>query len=191
MNLKLEDHKIALEFPLTQPKRAWKIRKKKGRKTSPKFKYLIEEGDTFEWMVTNEEVRDIASVLRCISSPEYQEAKRLVNFISSFNSSFEEKIGDGISLEASLLPKQRKSDEFTPYLFVLIALDRVTDDHYLVDKRGRRIEKTLGYRLKSGDKLTWIIKPLQIKNIIVSLASLDSRHQAMVKAEVFKMLNNK
>jgi len=53
MNLKVEDHKVMLEFPLTQPKRAWKIRKRGGRKTSPKFKYLIQEGDVFEWMTTN------------------------------------------------------------------------------------------------------------------------------------------
>lgn len=190
MNLKVEDHKIMLEFPLTQPKRAWKIRKRGGRKTSPKFKYLIQEGDVFEWMITNEEVRDMASVLRCISPQEYQGAKRFVNSISSFNSSFEEKIGAGITLEASSLPKQRKRDEFTPYLFVLVALDRVTDEYYLVDKRGGRIEETLRYQLKSGDKLIWIIKPLQIKNIIVSLASLDRRHQEMVKTEVFEILNN-
>lgn len=32
MNLKVEDHKVMLEFPLTQPKRAWKIRKRGGKK---------------------------------------------------------------------------------------------------------------------------------------------------------------
>lgn len=141
-------------------------------------------------MITNEEARDIASALRCISPQEYQETKRLVNSMSSFDSSFKDEIVDGIILEASSLPKQRKRNEFTPYLFVLIALDRVTDEHYLVDKRGKQIEENLGYQLKSGDKLIWIISPLQIKNIIVSLASLDRRHQEMVKAAIFEILNN-
>jgi hypothetical protein len=150
----------------------------------------IEEGDVFEWMITSEEALDMTSALRCISPQEYQGSKRLVNSISSFNSSFRKEIGEGIGLEASPLPKQRKKEEPTPYLFILIAFDRATDEHYLVDKRGRRIEKTLGYQVKSGDKLIWVIKPLQIKNIVVSLASLDRRHQEMIKAKVFKMLNN-
>lgn len=190
MSLKLEDNEILLEFPLTQAKRAWKIRKRDGRKKPPDLRYLIEEGDYFEWMITNEEVRDMLSALRCISPQSYKEIKELVLSVSQFNAKVREEIGRGISLEASLLPKQWKRAELTPYLFVLLRLDETTDEHYLIDKRGRLIEKTLGYKLKAGDKLVWVIKQQQIKRIILALASLDEFHKGMVKEKIISVLEN-
>jgi gas vesicle protein len=192
LNIKVENSRILLEFPLTQAKRSWKIRKAREyeRPKTLKLKYVIEEGDAFEWMITNEEVRDILSVLRCVSNAHYKIIRKQVEHISEFVDELREEINDGISLEARLRPKQKKAKELTPYLFVLLRLDSTTDTHYLVNKRGKRINRPLGYALKAGDKLNWLIKPNQIEVIVTKLASLDRSHLEKVKQEIFRVLED-
>lgn len=189
MNLRLENSRILLEFSLTQPKRAWKIRKGAGNKKSLEFGDTIEKGDSFEWMLTNEEVRDVVSALRCISPETYQNIECKVTQIKHYSANWTKEIGEGITLEAKPLPKQRKPTELTPFLFVLLRLDYYTEYHYLVDKRGKKIEAVLGHKLRAGDKLIWAIDAAQIEEIAIGLASLDSQHQEMVKEGVFGALS--
>lgn len=190
MNLRVENNKVMLEFPLTQAKPAWRMRRANGSKKSPDLKYVIEKGDTFEWMVTNEEVRDMVSALRCICPENYKQLKDSVFSITTFRSQYKDKIGDGIDLEARSLPKQRKPSELTPYLFVLLSLDRTTSEHYVVDKKGRRVGRTIGYSVRVGDKLVWVVRHAQIGEIAKRLASLSRMHCEMVKKRVLAALEN-
>lgn len=190
MNLRIEKNKVVLEFPLTQAKPAWRIRKANGNKKSPDLKYVIAEGDSFEWMITSEEVRDMVSALRCICSDNYEQLKESVYSVTTFRSEYRDKIGEGIDLEARLLPKQRKPSEYTPYLFVLLTLDRTTNEHYIVDKKIKRIDKTVGHSLRAGDKLVWVIRLAQISEITKRLTSLSKMHYEMVKRRILAVLED-
>ncbi|MCD5402162.1 hypothetical protein LR013_06235 [candidate division NPL-UPA2 bacterium] len=60
---------VCVEFPL-EPKRSWKLKKRDGRLIDTKKglqEYRVEEGDTFEWMPTMEEIEKI---LRAFLSEE-------------------------------------------------------------------------------------------------------------------------
>lgn len=208
MSIKVENNKILVEFSLTQPKKSWKIRSKARRNGrgwfvpeisryvfTPRIGDRVYVGDIFEWMITNEEIRDILSALRCISKEEYANIKvqvyRLVeaNFIDWKHEKVVKKELDfGISIEASRRGKQRKPEELTPYLFVLFPLDSASKVHCLVDKRGGRIKETVGYKIKAGDKLLWITNVSWIGDIAVMLASLDKDHNIKVKKNVFNVI---
>ena len=208
LSVKVENNKMLVEFSLTQPKRAWKIRSNVRRNRrgwfvpeisryvfTPRIGDRVYEGDIFEWMIANEEVRDILSALRCISREEYGNIRvqvyRLVeaNFIDwSHEEAVTKEIGYGISIEATYRGKQKKHEELTPYLIVLFPLDSTSKVHYLVDKRGRRIKETVGYKIKAGDKLLWIIDVSWIEDIAIMLASLDEDHNIRVKENVFDVI---
>jgi hypothetical protein len=207
LSVKVENNKMLIEFSLTQPKKAWKIRSKVRRNRrgifvpeishyvfTPRIGDVVYEGDIFEWMIANEEVRDILSALRCISREEYDNIRSRVynlveaNFIDWSRKAVTREIDYGISIEATRRGKQRKPEELTPYLFVLFPLDSTSKAHYLVDKRGRRIKETVGYKIKAGDKLLWIMDKSWIEDITIMLASLDEDHNIRVKENVFDVI---
>jgi len=197
LSVRVEDNEIFVEFSLTLPKRAWKTRKlKKKRKPTPKLGYVIERGDIFEWMITNEEVRDILSTLKCISRKNYDEIRSLVYGLAEYIDWSKEivvrdELSYGIFVEASLQPKMRKRTELTPYLFVLFPLDHPSEAHYLIDKKGRRVDRTLRYKIRAGDKLVWLIEDIDWIRIIVSrLATLSEAHNRRIKEEVFEIIDS-
>ena len=70
--MRVKEGRIIVELSLSLPKRSWKIRTKvrRGRRGSwvealgcyvfrPGVGDVIMEGDAFEWMITNEELRDL------------------------------------------------------------------------------------------------------------------------------------
>jgi hypothetical protein len=208
LSVKVENNKMLIEFSLTQPKRAWKIRSKVRRNRrgtfvpeishyvfTPRIGDALYEGDIFEWMIANEEVRDILSALRCISREEYDNIRSRVynlmeaNFIDwSHEQVVIKKLDYGICIEATYRGKQKKTEELTPYLLVLFPLDPTSEVHYLVDKRGRRIKETVGYKVKAGDKLLWIMDVSWIEDIARMLASLDEDHNIRVKENIFDVI---
>jgi hypothetical protein len=211
LSVRIENNKILIEFSLTQPKRAWKIRSKfkrnrRGRFVpqicryvfTPRIGDIVCKGDIFEWMIANEEVRDILSVLKCISKEDYDNIKDRVyslmksDFIKwSRKKAVIKEIGYGISIEATRRGKQWKPEELTPYLFVLIPMDSTSKVHCLVDKRGRLIQETVGYRVKAGDKILWrIIDVSWIENIVKLLACLDEDHNRRVKEDIFEVIES-
>jgi len=196
MSVKVENNKILVEFSLTLPKRAWKIRKRSGRKPSPNFGYVIEKEDLFEWMLTNNEVRDMLLALKYVSKQSYNDMKEFIyhmhegDFVDwQTQEKVEGELGYGIILEGSRLPKQWKPTELTPYLFILFPLDNCSDFHSVIDINGNNVKKTLGYKLKSGDRLIWTAKPEWLKKVAFRLASLDSAHLEMVKSEILTKID--
>jgi len=151
---------------------------------------VIYEGDIFEWMVNNEEIRDVLSALKCVSPNKYKEIKRQVYSITRFKPKIEKELGFGIKIEAGYEPKQRKPQELTPFFFVLFPIDRPTDACYIVNKREEIVKQPLGYKIKAGDRLVWVVKEEEwLREIVVALAGLDEDHKERVKKEVFKVIS--
>lgn len=201
LSVRVKDNTIFVEFSLSQPKRAWKIRSKiprdrRGRfdckrgvyKFTPTYGDIIEDGDVFEWMVDNEEIRDILSALRCLSKNIYEEIKKEVYDIEDFKYDVRKELGLGVKIEASLEPKQRKPSELTPFLFVLFPIDKPTDVYYIANKREEKIEHPVKHKIKAGDKLVWVVNKEWLKEVVVSLAKLDEDHRRRVIEEVFKVI---
>jgi len=204
----MNDH-IIVEFSLSLPKRSWKIRTKtrRGKRGNwvsiigcyvftPRAGDIIMEDDKFEWMIKNEELRDILFVLRCLSKKDYNAIKEAVYEIkpSDYINWDEERmlikqLGYRIIVEASLRPKMWKPTELTPQLFVVFPLDKVSEVHYIVDKRGRKILKPCGHKIMAGDKLIWIILNNEwIRDIASFIARLSNDHNRKIKKEVFSMI---
>lgn len=60
MSVRIKEDNVIMEFPLTQPKRSWKIRRVRGtRPSNLRVGYEISAGDLFEWMVSNDEILDM------------------------------------------------------------------------------------------------------------------------------------
>jgi len=203
MSVRVKDNTVFVEFSLSQPKRAWKLRSKNKRglrgrfnskrgvyKFTPTMGDVIHEGDVFEWMVNNEEVRDMLSALKCISPARYEEIKRQVYTITCFKPEIEKELGFGIKIEACYEPKQRKPQEKTPYLFVLFPMDKPTDVCYIVNKRDEVVKQPSEYKIKAGDRLVWIVKEEGWFNeIVITLAGLDNDHKNRVIKEVFEVIS--
>lgn len=201
MSIRIKNNTIFVEFSLSQPKRAWKIRSKtprdgRGRfdherkvyKFTPAYGDIIKEGDVFEWMVDNEEIRDILSALKCLSENTYGEIKKEVYAIKEFRHNIKKELGLGVEIEASLKPKQRKPSEQTPFFFVLFPMDKPTDVCYIINKRGEKIEHPTGHKIKAGDKLVWVVNEKWLKEVVVSLAKLDKAHKERIIKEVFEVI---
>ncbi|MEM2189316.1 MAG: hypothetical protein QXG35_08330 [Nitrososphaerota archaeon] len=212
LNIKVRNNTIFAEFSLSQPKRSWKIRSKSKRdergkydteknvwKFTPTMNDEIQEGDVFEWMVDNQEIRDILSALKCISKDSYEKIKQEVHNIrdeeylfdnshASSEKAKEIELDFDVRIEISLKPKQRKRKEKTPYLFVLFPLDRPTNICYIIDKRGEKIENPIGHKIMAGDTLVWIVREELIKEIVVNLAKLDKAHKNGLIKEVFSKI---
>lgn len=143
-----------------------------------------------EWMVNNEEVRDILSALRCVSADFYEEIKREVYAIKEFKASMMKELGFGIKIEACLEPKQRKPSELTPYLFVLFPMDKPSKACYIVDKKGKPIKNPIRYKIKAGDRLVWAIIDLEwLREVTLGLAQLDEAHKDKVIEDIFQRVN--
>jgi len=196
------NNKILVEFSLTQAKEAWKVRSevrrgRRGRfdrkrrvwKFTPTIGDMIYKGDIFEWMVSNEELRDILAALKCISINIYRRIKEEVYSVNEFNISLEKELGFGIKIEASLEPKQRKPSELTPYLFVLFPMDKPTEVCYIVNKRDELVRDPIGYKIMAGDRLIWVPNERDLEEITVSLARLDEDHKKRIIQEIFQVLD--
>ena len=92
-------------------------------------------------------------------------------------------------MEASLRPKMRKPEELTPYLFIIFPLDKISEAHYITDKRGMRVLQPCGRRIMAGDKLIWVILDNDwIKDIALLIAMLSNDHNRRIKREVFDVI---
>jgi len=205
------DKRIMVELSLSLPKPAWKIRTsiRRGRRGTwvrrlrcyvftPRVGDEIMEGDAFEWMITNEEIRDILLVLKCISPRKYEEIKEVVYGIRPNNyikwhqvkdTIKKELDGTGIFIEASMRGKQRKPEELTPYLFIVFPLDKPSKAHCIVDKRGRQVHQPVGRRIMAGDKLIWeILNYNWIRDVTVLVARLSEAHNNKLKKDVFQAI---
>ena len=205
------ERRVVVELSLSLPKPAWKIRTrvKRGRRGTwvrelgcyvfkPRVGDEIVKGDAFEWMITNEEVRDILLALRCISPNDYEVIKRAVDGVKpshyikwhEVRGALRKELDDtGIIVEASLRGKQRKPEELTPYLFVVFPLDRPSKAHFITDKWGKIVDEPVGRRIMAGDKLIWIIFNNEwIKEITVLIAKLSEKHNQRMKEDVFQVI---
>ena len=209
MSVSITNEHIRVEFSLSLPKPSWKIRTKIRRDRrgnwvdiikcyvfTPRIGDVIMKDDKFEWMITNEELRDVISALKCLSKEEYDIIKEAVYEVEasdyidwSRGKIFIKEFVYGITVEASLRPKMRKPEELTPYLFIILPLDKASEAHYIIDKRGTRVLQPCGRRIMAGDKLIWVILDNDwIKDIALLIAMLSNDHNRRIKREVFDVI---
>lgn len=205
MIISIINDQVIVKFPLSQPKRAWKIRvttPKRGRKlisvsTFLKNKYKIEQNDEFEWMVANPEMRDILEALKEVAPSAYREVHKAFEQVSpkvtdpaKFEKHHEttQSIG-GVRIECRLRTTQRgEQPKPFPHLFVLFQLSKPSNDYYIADRRGQKIENPIGRPLYSGDKLIWKPRKGVIRAIMEGLATLSEEHKERARQEIFKVV---
>jgi len=201
MRVRIEGNKtIVVEFPLTQPKRSWKIRTN-GKKSADKiFGHIIQKQDFLEWMVDYPELRDILCSLRQISLIDFQNILRKFNKIRPAVEKPEDaskrapiKVGS-IIVERKFLGKQYKPTELFPYVFVLMKLFyKSTSDLkniYLIDTNEEMITNTNGRKIKCGDTLIWLPAKKEISKIVEEFAVLSKKHKDMAKKVIFERIEN-
>lgn len=196
MRVKIEQKKtIVVEFPLTQPKRSWKIRTN-GKESADKILgHEIQESDFLEWMVDYQELRDILYCLKKVSLKDFQNIFLKFNQIQSDvvkpeDASQRSPITLGnIIIERQILGKQRKREELFPYIFVLFKLcyETISEEAnvFLIDKHGERITDTNGRKIKCGDTLIWLPSKDEISKIIEEFAVLSKKHKDTAKKVIF------
>lgn len=194
---------VVVKFPLSQPKRAWKVRRvlpsttpKRGSRVVVSVDtffnkgYAVEPADQFEWMVSNGEVRDILAALKEVAPEAYEEIcsafKRVepkVDKPADFKQSHETTRDIGkVRVESQLRTTQRgESPQPFPYLFVLFQLGEPTDEYYIADRRGHLVAKPIGRPLRSGDRLVWKPAKEVMQAIVEALAALSREHKERLK----------
>lgn len=195
MRVKLIKGKIRVEFPLTQPKRSWKIRIN-GKKSLEKILgHKIQNRYKLEWMVDYRELRDILFCFKekCPSGFEkmYEKFTKLKPNISrpeDFRQERSIKVGN-IVIEIKLLKKQRKPSERFPYVFILFNLFYTkilsTTRVFLVDIWDRKIIDTSNRTIKIGDTLVWLPTKEEVWKIINELGKLSLKHKESAEKMVF------
>ena len=212
MSVRVIDSKMLVELSLSLPKPAWKVRSsvRRGRRGrwieslrcyvfTPRMGDEILKGDVFEWMITNEELRDLLSVLKCISPGEYEAVRGLVRAIGPDDYVRWHQVEGpirveldktGIVVEASMRGKQRKPEELTPHLFIVFPLDSPSEAHYIVDKRGHVIREPVGHKIMAGDRLVWeILDSAWLREITILVARLSADHHRRLMRDVFQAIN--
>ena len=212
MSVRIVNSRMLVELSLSLPKPAWKVRSsvrrgRRGRRVeslgcyvfTPRMGDEILEGDAFEWMITNEELRDLLSVLKCISPSEYEAIRELVHAIGPDDYVRWHRVEGpirveldetGIVVEASRRGKQRKPEELTPYLFIVFPLDRLSEAHYIVDKRGSVIREPVGYKIMAGDRLIWeVLDSAWLREIAILMARLSADHHRRLVRDVFQVID--
>ncbi len=202
MIVQVQGDKLVVEFPLSQPKSSWRVRSKKRRGRRgwkkdpnlwifrPTFGDLIYEGDIFEWMISNEELREILYVAKCMEADYYEEIKKAIHNLNKFESHVDITLGWGVKIEGELRPKQKKGEELTPWFFILFPLDRSSNVYYLKDAKNNKIENPINRKIRAGDRLVWVVDLNWLKTIILKLAGLSEDHKEKIIKEVFEPIDN-
>lgn len=95
-----------------------------------------------------------------------------------------------VELSLSLRGKQRKPEELTPYLFIVFPLDRPSEAHYIVDKRGHVIREPVGHKIMAGDRLVWeILDSAWLREITILVARLSADHHRRLMRDVFQAID--
>ena len=213
MFVRVKEGRVIIELSLSLPKRSWKIRTKfrRGRRGrwvealgyyvfTPRVGDVIMEGDAFEWMITNEEIRDILLALKHVSPDEYEAIKEDVEDVRpSDYINWQEVKGPlrveldetGIIVEACLRGKQRKPEEPTPHFFLVFPLDRPSRAHFIMDMWGNVVREPVGHKITAGDRLVWeILDNRWIKEVTVLIARLSEAHNSRMKEEVLRVIES-
>ena len=201
MRIKIEGKKtIVVEFPLTQPKRSWKIRTD-GKKSAAKILgHCIQKCDFLEWMVNYQELRDIIYCLKKVSLTDFQ---TILHKFSQTQPAVEKpeeasqrepiKVGN-IIVERQFLGKQWKPTELFPYIFVLLRLfyEAISNETniFLIDKNGEKITNTNTRKIRCGDTLIWLPLKKEISTIVEEFAVLSKKHKDTAKKEIFNKIEN-
>jgi hypothetical protein len=201
MRVRIEGNKtVVVEFPLTQPKRSWKIRTN-GKKSADKiFGHIIQKQDFLEWMVDYSELRDILCCLRQVSLIDFQDILQKFNKIRPTVEKPEDasrrapiKAGSVI-VERKFLGKQYKPTELFPYVFVLMKLfyESTSDSKniYLIDRNEQMITNTNGQKIKCGDTLIWLPAKKEISKIVEEFAILSKKHKDAAKKVIFDRIED-
>lgn len=195
MRVKVTQENVRVEFPLSQPKRSWKIRID-GKKSSQKILgHKIQEDNRLEWMVNYEELRDILFCFKEKYPSEFQkihenfiQIKPMVENAEKFKQETQFKIED-ITIEIKLLGKQRKLSENFPYVFVLFNLfyTKISDNArvFLVDIYDKKISNTSNRIITIGDTLVWLPTNEEISKIIEKFGEISKTHKNSAKKEIF------
>lgn len=193
MIIKIESNKIVVGFPLTQPKRAWKLRTNDKKSAARIIGHSIQNNHFLEWMVDYSELRDI---LYCLKEVEPQNFSKILD---EFNKAKPEVLTPdevklkppkklrNIIIEMQLLGKQYKPSEKFPYIFVLLKLgyEKIADNLYIIDKGGVKINKTIDRVIKSGDALIWFPSVDEILAIVSEFAFLCKEHKDRAQKDIF------
>jgi len=200
MRIKIEKNKIIVEFPLTQPKKSWKIRTNSKKSADKILGHQIQKNDFLEWMVDYQELRDILYCLKKVSPNDFRDIAQEFNQIQPETEEPEEAyqkppvvVGD-IVIERQILRKQRKPTEPFPYVFVLFRLFYETIPKltrvFMVDKKGEKIATTNNRKIRCGDTLVWLPSKEEISKIMEEFATLSKKHKDSAKKLIFNRIEN-
>lgn len=201
MRIRVNEKKtIMVEFPLTQPKRSWKIRTN-GKKSADKILgHQIQKADYLEWMVDYQELRDILYCLKEEYPSDFEDIYRKFHRLTPQVDKPEDatrrdptKVGD-IIIEREFLGKQWKPTELFPYVFVLFRLfyKTITENTriFLVDKHDKKIINTTNRKIIFGDVLVWLPTKEEISKIIEEFAILSKKHKNTAKKIIFDRITS-